>query len=98
VRRLPFVLSAAILALLPPSAPAYHGHVLGLQHDDRSCVVAAYGGYARTPSGSPLCPLYPAIATPRALKASYEPATNELTASFVRPSPPAIPAFIVPVP
>jgi hypothetical protein len=69
-----------------------------LEQDDIAGAVARYGGFIHVPSGPPLCPLYPAVKTPGSLKAKYDPAANQVSLSFTRPTDPSIPSFIVPVP
>jgi hypothetical protein len=69
-----------------------------LEQDDIAGAVAVYGGFIHVPSGSPLCPLYPAIRQPGLLKAHYDPATNQVSLSFTRPAEPSIPSFLIPVP
>jgi hypothetical protein len=60
--------------------------------------VAAYGGTSLPPARDPFCSLYTAIAPPTGLEATYDDVTHSVTLTFRRPSPPAIPVFLVPSP
>jgi hypothetical protein len=69
-----------------------------LELDDVTGVAKIYGGTPFPVKANPYCPLYAAIAAPGRGAAQLSPDGTRLTLSFTRPAPPAIPAFVVPVP
>lgn len=64
-----------------------------LEPDDVAGVVAMYGGSVQMRAGR-WCPLYQPIASPAGLALAGAGVPGEVTASFVRPSDPALPPFL----